>query len=278
MTAQELLREGQLDEALAALQQEIRQSPADAKLRVFLFQLLAVQGQWDRALTQLSVVGELDALALPMVQTYREAIRCEVLRSEVFAGKRTPLIFGEPPPWVALLLEALRLAAQGRHAEAGPLREQALDAAPALSGGVHLATRITDKLADETDRSETFTWLADADSRLGPLLEAIVNGRYYWIPLDRVQRLDLEPPTDLRDVVWMPGHFQWTNGGEAVALLPTRYPGSAEHQDPQIRLARRTEWLEPAAGVYFGLGQRLLSSDAGEYALMDLRQLTLNAA
>ena len=91
MTAQELLREGQLDEALAALQQEIRQSPADAKLRVFLFQLLAVQGQWDRALTQLSVVGELDALALPMVQTYREAIRCEVLRSEVFAGKRTPL-------------------------------------------------------------------------------------------------------------------------------------------------------------------------------------------
>jgi hypothetical protein len=32
---------------------------------------------------------------------------------------------------------------------------------------------------------------------------------------------------DLRDVVWMPAHLQFENGGESVALIPTRYPGSA---------------------------------------------------
>ena len=31
-----------------------------------------------------------------MVQTYREALRCEVHRAEVFAGRKSPLILGEP--------------------------------------------------------------------------------------------------------------------------------------------------------------------------------------
>lgn len=288
MTALELLRAGQLNEALAELQREIQKNPADSKLRVFLFQLLAVQGQWDRALTQLSVIGELDPSAQAMVQTYREAIRCEALRKDVFAGKRTPLIFGEPPAWVALLLQSLRLTAEGLHNEAGPLRDEAFEAAPALAGQIRLAGpapsgsaaeghAVGDSDGDEC-ASESFTWIADADSRLGPLCEAIINGNYFWVPLDRVRQITLERPADLRDVIWMPAEFRWTNGGEAVALLPTRYPGSAEHADPQIRLARKTEWQEPAPGVFLGLGQRLLASDCGEYPVMDIRELTFDAA
>lgn len=61
-------------------QAEVRKAPADAKRRVFLFQLLAVMGDWDRALNQLNVAGELDSGTLAMVSTYREALRCEVLR------------------------------------------------------------------------------------------------------------------------------------------------------------------------------------------------------
>ena len=43
-----------------------------------------------------------------------------------------------------------------------------------------------------------------------------------------------------------------------------------------IRLARRTEWIEQPGGVYFGLGQRVLATDRGEKALMDLREIVLN--
>ena len=50
---------------------------------------------------------ELDAGTLPMVQTYREAIACETLRMQVFAGQKVPVLFGEPETWVALLIEAL---------------------------------------------------------------------------------------------------------------------------------------------------------------------------
>ncbi|MHC4229658.1 MAG: tetratricopeptide repeat protein [Planctomycetota bacterium] len=63
--AEELLRSGQLHEALAALESEVRADPANAKLRVFLFQLLCVLGDWERALTQLNTAAELDAI-LPM--------------------------------------------------------------------------------------------------------------------------------------------------------------------------------------------------------------------
>src|SRR6185295_3048120 len=123
MEAEEHVRLGRLNEALADLQAEVRKRPADPKLRVFLFQLLAVQGQWDRALTQLQVVGEMDPSTLPMVQTYREALRCELLRREVFAGNRSPMFFGEPAEWMALLLSALKLTAEKRYEEAQGLRE-----------------------------------------------------------------------------------------------------------------------------------------------------------
>ena len=64
-----LVAAGRPREALAALQGQVRSHPSDPKLRVFLFQLLSVLGQWDRAHTQLNVVAELDKLAIPMRET-----------------------------------------------------------------------------------------------------------------------------------------------------------------------------------------------------------------
>jgi type VI secretion system protein ImpE len=74
----------------------------------------------------------------------------------------------------------------------------------------------------------------------------------------------------------MPVRFIWSNGGDSVGLIPTRYPESEKSPDPLIRLARKTEWLEPAPNLYIGQGQRLLATDGGEFALMDVRQVRLN--
>src|SRR5262245_23303166 len=266
MNAIELLRQGDLDQALAALQDQVRHNPADFKNRVFLFQLLVVMGQWDRALTQLNVAGELDAEALAMVQTYREALRCEVFRQQVFAGKRVPVVFGQPQAWVAHLIESFRLLGSGKSAESQPLREQAFEAAPSRSGTIAVGE----------NEGARFEWIADADPRFGPVLEGIINGRYYWIPFENVRLLQIEPPADLRDVAWMPAHFQWINGGETVALLPTRYAGSESSPDPQIRLARKTDWHEAAPGLFTGSGQRMLATDAGEYPLMEIRKIAFD--
>ena len=84
--AEQALKDGDPQIAIKHLQAQIRKQPADAKLRVFLFQLLCVQGDWSRALNQLTVACELDISTLPMVQTYRETIQCERLREQVFKG------------------------------------------------------------------------------------------------------------------------------------------------------------------------------------------------
>ena len=260
MDAQKLIGEGQLAPALAALQDQVRKDPANSRLRTFLFQLLCVQGQWNRALTQLNVAAELDAAALPMAQTYREAIQCEALRDEIFAGKRVPVVFGEPQPWVALLFEAIKLEAEGQAGAGAAARARAFDDAPAVGGSIN---------------GEPFEWLADSDARLGPVLEAIVNGRYLWIPMMHIARIDMEAPADLRDNVWMPATFTWTNGAATVGLVPTRYAGTVRAgADDALLLARRTEWSD--AGV--GLGQRMFATDAGEYALMDVRSIEFGAA
>jgi len=114
MNASDLLKTQGPAEALQALQNEVRARPADFKLRVFLAQLLCVLGQWERALNQLSVAAGLDALAVPMQQVYGDAIRCEGLRRAVFAGERTPMVFGQPDAWLACLLESMLRAGHAK--------------------------------------------------------------------------------------------------------------------------------------------------------------------
>jgi len=261
MQAEELLGQGRPAEALEQLQGEVRKHPANPKLRVFLFQLLCVFGRWERAMTQLNVAAELDANNLLMANVCRPALNAEALRAEIWGGRRSPVIFGEPKEWVGWILQANQMAVEGHYKEAQELRERAFERAPAIPGTIN---------------GQEFEWIADSDSRLGPILEAIVNGRYYWVPFANVQEIQIEPPTDLRDVIWAPAEFTWTNGGTSAGLIPTRYPGSEASEDSAIVMCRKTEWIEREGRLYEGLGQRLLVTDEAEYALLDIREVKLN--
>ncbi len=268
---QDLIAAGKPADALAAVQQLVRQQPADAKLRVLLFQLLAVNGQWARAAAQLEVCGELDAATLAMVNTYREALKCELVREAVFDGKTTPLVMGEPAEWVASMVQALKLDADGDHGAARRMRAQALEQAPATPGTID---------------GQAFEWICDGDSRLGPILEAIINGRYCWVPLSALAKIQIEAPEDLRDLVWAPAFLEFPNGGGSVALIPTRYPGTHTSADPRAVMSRLTEWqplggtgdaADGASDQYAGIGQRVLMTDVAEAGLLDARLIEFGA-
>ncbi len=260
MRAEHLVREGQLQDALQDLKEHVRKEPDNSRYRAFLFQLLAVLGHWERALNQLNVLSELEVATLPMLHIYKEAIQCESLRPEIFTGRRQPLLLGEPPGWVAMLLESMRLLGEGRYELALSLRNQAFELAPASSGSIN---------------GQSFKWIADADSSLGPVIELILNARYYWVPFQQVKAVTIPEPRDLRDMVWLPAQFTWTNGGQAHGLIPARYVGSESSQDPLIQLGRKTDWIALADGVYQGLGQRMLATDQDEYPLLDIRQILI---
>ncbi len=262
MNSAELVQAGRLEEGLSALQSEIRGKPEDARLRLFLFQLNCVLGRLDKALDQLQVVASLTAESMLLAQIFRPVILCELLRREVFEGKRTPIIFGEPMEWVGRLVQAAGLVAQGQFGAAAELRDQAFEAAPTSAG---------------TLNGESFQWVADADSRLGPMLEAIIDGKYYWVPFTRIQKVSTEKPSDLRDLVWLPAQFTWTNGGAVPGHIPVRYPGTEQAQEGPLRLARTTAWEQKPGETYLGLGQRVLATDNKEYPLLECRSLEFTA-
>src|SRR5262245_41545612 len=260
--AERTLKEGDPRAALARLQEDVRARPSDPKLRVFLFQLLCVLGQWDRALNQLKVASELDPLALPMAQMYGDAVRCEVVRDDVFEGKKSPMVLGEPEQWLALLIESRLLAGRGESAQSEELRLRAFEEAPTSGGAID---------------GQPFEWIADADSRLGPVMEAVINGRYYWVPFSRVREVTMEAPEDLRDLVWMPAHLTFQNGGESLALVPTRYPGSQGAEDGALALSRKALWESIADDAYRGLGQRIIATDTGETPILEIRALSITS-
>lgn len=258
MNAEEYLRSGQLDEALANVRESVKKSPADPKPRIFLFQLLSVLGQWDKALTQLQVLSEMDADSMLLARIFTPVLHCEALRTEVFAGKRSALIFGEPEEWIGLLVQGNQLVAEGKFGASRELRERAFEAAAAVPGKIN---------------GHPFDWIADADSRLGPILEVIMDGKYYWVPFSRIQKIQAEPPTDLRNLVWTAAHFTWSNGGDAPGFIPTRYAGTESKLDSTLRLAKKTEWEQKDADLHIGLGQRLLATNESEYPLLELRTI-----
>jgi type VI secretion system protein ImpE len=260
MNSAELVQSGQLEEGLNVLQGEIRAKPEDTRLRIFLFQLNCVLGRVEKALTQLQVLAGLNADTMLMAEIFRPVLLCESLRKEVFEGKRTPIIFGEPEEWMGSLIQANELAAKGEFKAASELRSSAFEAAPVTPGTVD---------------GQAFEWIADADSRLGPMLEAFIEGKYYWIPFCRIHRIHTEKPGDLRDLVWLPAHLTWVNGGTSVGHLPVRYPGTEGSPDGPLRLARRTEWLEKPGETFLGLGQRVFATDTGEHPLLSCREIEL---
>lgn len=257
MDHEQYLQQGNLQASLDSIQDKIRSDASNVGSRIFLFQLLVVLGSWDRADKQLDVIAKLDDGALAMVHAYRAAIQCERTREAVFTATEDPVFIGKPEEWQALMLQALKLTVEDKDEASQELRDKALEFAPSLAGSVN---------------GESFEWFADADSRLGPMLEVFVEGRYMWVPFTNISRIEIEKPEDLRDMVWMPAHIQWQTEGESFVLVPTRYPFSS-NQDELLALSRKTEWDQKGDNSYFGYGQRLLVSDSNDYPLLDIREL-----
>jgi type VI secretion system protein ImpE len=247
-----------LADELAAAMAAVRASPQAIEPRMALFQLACVVGQWDRARAQLDTMAQLDAELLLLSRIYGRLIDAEATRRRVFAGDEQPVALGQPPAWLAMLAQALKLDGGGDASAARELRERGRQQAAARPGTI--------------GGTEAFAWLMDADPRLGPALEVVVEGQYRWLPLDGLEELRAEPPKAMRDLVWQPVALRLAGGNEFAAFVPTRYPGSELDDDDAIRLAKETRWIDKD-GEQWGLGQRLLTTDLADHALLDIRAL-----
>lgn len=236
----------------------IRKEPAEVKHRVALAQLYMATREWQKAADQLERAAQLSPSCIPLAAAYNEAIRCEMLRCQVLAGERLPTIPESAPGWLSMLASALHQQALNNLELAAQARSQAFDQAEACSFEIN---------------GQPAAWLADADSRLGPVCELFMNGEYHWIPFSNIAVLEMEAPVDLRDLFWLPCSVQMTDGQSFSALIPCRYPEGPSADEDDVLLCRKTDWHDAGENTWVGAGQKILVTDSDEFPVLSVRRV-----
>lgn len=259
-TLRTLLAEQSLQDTLSALEGQIRREPRCLEHRLLVFDLLCLRGDWQRALSQLQLIAQLDASRVPEAFVYRELVLGEVFRAAVFAGKQHPVLFPDSPVWLSTLLDALHAADTER---ADALREEAFSQSTETAGQSIRETALP------------FAWICDSDSRLGPVLEGFLQGQYRWIPFADIRSLRCAAPQCPRDLLWLPLTVELRQAvlGESGLLhgfLPVRYPGSEQGTDA-TRLCRETHWENHGRTLVQGFGQKMWTTNLGDMSVYDVQ-------
>jgi type VI secretion system protein ImpE len=258
MNASELFKAGRLQAAFDAQLQEVKAQPGDSNRRLFLFELAAFLGDLDRAGKQIEMLTFETPELLAASALYRQALDAEKARRDLFSKGQPPQFFQPPAEHVAKRLEAIAELRSGRPAEAAKILAEANASAPAIKGQFN---------------EKEFEGARDADDLFGQVLEAFSQGRYFWVPLEHINSIGINPPKYPRDLLWVPARLMLRDGSTGDVLLPALYPSSHEHADESIKLGRSVDWLQPAEELVRGVGAKtfLIGEDAP--GLLDWREL-----
>jgi type VI secretion system protein ImpE len=240
--ATDAFKSGKLAEAVAAAIEQVKNTPTDRGKRMFLAELFCFTGDLERADNQLNVLFQPDAPELMILTLFRQLIRGETARREVFSQGRVPEFIAQPSEQIKLHLEAAIRIRENQLAESNALLARAETLRPAVAGSCD---------------GVPFDDFRDLDDLLAPILEVITaNGNYYWVPTNTIELLELHKPERTRDLYWRPAHLIVTDGPDGIVYIPTLYPGSQASPDESVKLGRRTDWSSGEAEPYRGLGLR----------------------
>jgi type VI secretion system protein ImpE len=240
-----LFREGNLAGALTAANAAVRRAATDIGARVLLAELLAFSGNIERADVVLDACADLDPTAAIVVAEFRQLLRGETARRQLFSEGRVPEFLGEPTAAQRSALAAIVALRNGDAAEAARLAAEAEAARPHPSG---------------TLRGAAFDDMRDADDLLASCFEVITTtGKYFWIPPERVLLLEFHPAKRPRDLFWRRATMQVADGPDGDVYLPVIYPPmtkmAADAMTDPLRLGRATDWQQAGdGGPTMGLG------------------------
>lgn len=261
MNAKELFQAGQLAEAVAAAGDEVKRHPADVARRAFLCDLLCFAGELQRADKQLDAMGHQDPQAMVVISMVRQLIRAEQARREFHEQGRVPELLDQPPPHVQLRLEASIRVRDGQPHQAADLLGQAEGQRPKVAG---------------TCDGQPFEDLRDLDDLVGSCLEVLTStGKYYWIPIERVELIEFHAPEQPRDLLWRRVHMIVSGGPDGEVFLPTLYAGSHAESDDRLRLGRMTDWRGGEGEPVRGVGQRMLLLGEEDRSILELKEITI---
>lgn len=243
MTAAEHYQAGELDKAIEAAIQTVKAKPMDVPARFFLAELLCFAGDLERADRQLDTLMQQSPEMAMRLGLFRQLIRGETARQQLFSEGRPPEVLAEPDERMRLHLEA-SIAFRERHAQ---------EAVAALER----AEELRPKLAGSCD-GKAFDDFRDLDDLLAGYLEVLTsNGKYYWVPLETVQKIEFAAPERAMDLIWRNALISVEGGPDGSVYIPVIYPGTTAGDDAQLKLGRGTDWIGGDSGPIRGVGQRM---------------------
>ena len=125
---------------------------------------------------------------------------------------------------------------------------------------------------------QKFDDFRDLDDLCASYLEVLTsNGKYYWIPIDRVQEMEFRPPERPKDLLWRRVNMAVADGPEGEVFIPAVYAATQQHGDEQLKLGRGTSWLEEEGQPVRGLGQRTFLIGEEDKPVMQIGEITFDA-
>src|SRR5215470_2106737 len=163
---QTLLRDDRLDEAIAAMNIEVKNNATSIDKRALLAELLCIAGNLERADVILNAISDLDPGAAVGVAMFRQLVRAEQARQQFFSEGRLPEFHAKPDAVMELELRAAVAVREGSMKEAAELlaeRESVRVPVPGTADG------------------NSFDDFRDLDDLSAAHIEVLTTtGKYFW--------------------------------------------------------------------------------------------------
>ena len=239
LTIDEQLEAGDLDGAIEALNQAVRNNPTDTARRSALAELLCFAGNFERADRLLDAVQHQDVTVAVGVALFRQLIRAEEARQAFYAECRLPEFLSPPDDHDQLYLRALVALKDNNRTEAAALLSDAEAKRAPLPGRLDGAA---------------FDDMRDLDDVAAAHLDVLTStGKFFWVPLRSVESIILHKPERRRDLLWRRATLSVASGPDGEIFLPTIYPTVDKNRSALSRLGRETDFIggegEPMRGI-----------------------------
>ncbi len=255
----DLLREGHFSTAFESSRDLLKANPTDLQARSVFFELLSINGDWERARSHVEAIVNLGADPMGWVGVMAN-LHASGQRDKVWAGERSPTVIGDLDDDDQALFSAVKAA----------IGSDDWARVKAAADGLAFGPGKIDGTA--------FSDLATADDRLPGFLEVAVNGEYGWLWLAAVRRMEFPAgPTNLTDVIWIPSRVFLIDGSVSEMTVFGCYPGTQHSADGEAKLGRKLVWEEAPGDLAIGCGPQILWVDSETKSLHELRVIEFDS-
>lgn len=257
--AKTLFESGNLTGAIESALTGVKANPTDIPSRIFLFELSAFAGDWERAKRQLDVIGHQDTTAMIGSKIYEQCVLAEGKRADVFSKGAKPEFLASPPDYIYGLLTANHRVIEGNLKEAREILDKVDEQRPAF------ACKINGQEAAD---------FRDYNDLTCVILEVIIKDSYVWVPFEQIEKITFSEPKSLRDYFWRQATMETENGTNGDVFIPALYNNSWRSGDDNIRLGKLTDWRDIGEDIYVGEGAKLFAVSGAEHkTVFDINEI-----